>query len=154
MKKCPKCKVEKDVNGFYKDAKTKDGLNGICKVCRLEMDRNRRKSNPEWVQRRKENNSLYHQKNRDVVRARHRKIRGTEEGKLSHQRSVAKWKKQNSNKVLAHRAIERAVLRGEIIPKKNCEVCGSNYNIEAHHPDYRKRLEVIWLCKMCHSKLS
>ena len=32
----------------------------------------------------------------------------------------------------------------------NCTWCNSEENIEAHHPDYDKPKEVIWLCRTCH----
>ena len=35
-----------------------------------------------------------------------------------------------------------------------CSKCGkSDYRIEAHHPDYSKPTEVIWLCAKCHRRL-
>ena len=33
-----------------------------------------------------------------------------------------------------------------------CQFCGSTENVEKHHPDYRKPLEIIELCKRCHTK--
>lgn len=77
----------------------------------------------------------------------------SEKGKESHLLSSKKWKSANSL-VLAHSAVERAVKRRDLIPKERCEVCRSKHKIEAHHPDYRKRLEIIWLCKYCHEKLT
>ena len=41
-----------------------------------------------------------------------------------------------------------AVKKGKLI-KLDCEVCGSKKS-QAHHEDYSKHLEVIWLCPLCH----
>ena len=154
MKTCPKCKKEKDYSEFYKQTKSKDGYLTPCKQCRLEADRERRKNNPIWVLKRKMQNAKFHEDNREKIAERKKKWFASDKGKASHIKSSKKWKKENSSKVLAHQAIERAVKRGDIIPKKNCEICNSKFKIEAHHPDYRKRLEVIWLCKICHEKLT
>ena len=37
--------------------------------------------------------------------------------------------------------------------KKPCEICKSTEHIHAHHEDYNKALEIIWLCRSCHFKL-
>ena len=38
--------------------------------------------------------------------------------------------------------------RGKLIPQP-CAICGSP-NVEMHHPDYDRPLEVVWLCKPHH----
>lgn len=43
------------------------------------------------------------------------------------------------------------VKRGKI-EKMPCEDCGSERS-EAHHPDYNKPLEVVWLCREHHLEL-
>jgi hypothetical protein len=154
MKICSKCKEKKGYDSFYKDKKAKDGYNGICKSCRLEMDRNRRKNDPDWVERRRLQNKCFHENNRESIANRKKEWIQSPNGKLSHRKSSLEWKKKNRIKVRAHSAIERAVARGIIIPKDKCEFCNSTKKIEAHHPDHRKTLSVIWLCKICHEKIT
>lgn len=36
--------------------------------------------------------------------------------------------------------------------KENCSVCGTNEKIEAHHPDYNKPYDVLWLCALHHKE--
>lgn len=48
------------------------------------------------------------------------------------------------------RSLTRAYIRKGILIKKGCKICGTNENIEAHHEDYNKPLEVIWLCRNHH----
>jgi alanyl-tRNA synthetase len=65
--------------------------------------------------------------------------------------TVRKYKKSNPEKVSAHRAVECAVKNGSLV-KKACSICG-NERSQAHHEDYTKQLDVIWLCQKHHSEL-
>jgi hypothetical protein len=57
----------------------------------------------------------------------------------------------------AQHLVERAIKKGLLSPKP-CESCGSTgypykdgrRGIVAHHTDYNKPLEVVWLCEKCH----
>ncbi len=45
----------------------------------------------------------------------------------------------------------QAIKFGVLVPQP-CEVCSKTENIDAHHTDYSKPLDVRWLCKSCHIK--
>ena len=47
--------------------------------------------------------------------------------------------------------VRDAIRRGELT-RDACEVCGSDRNVDAHHDDYTKPLDVRWLCRSCHQK--
>jgi hypothetical protein len=143
MKKCNKCNQEKEYDGFYKDKAAKDGYNTICKHCRLLHDRIRRIKDPEWVKKRKDHNKQYHLLNSESIYIRKQKWRQTEKGKKYASLSHNSYKKNNREKIRAHGAIYRAVKRGEIVRKLNCEICYDTYRIHAHHANYDKPLEVI-----------
>lgn len=49
----------------------------------------------------------------------------------------------------AHDIVRNAVRHGRLI-KQPCHICGSTINVHAHHEDYSKPLDVIWLCDTCH----
>lgn len=42
---------------------------------------------------------------------------------------------------------------GKIQNPNTCEICGCSGNIQAHHKDYNKPFEIIWVCQTCHAKL-
>lgn len=59
----------------------------------------------------------------------------------------------NKKKSNARSKISDHIRRGLIKKETNCSLCKSTNNIEKHHPDYNKPLEVIWLCRDCHVEL-
>lgn len=65
MKKCYKCKEEKQLQEFSKDKSKKDGLNSACKVCSKVMVQSYHKQNREKV---KSSRKIYNEKNRDKNR--------------------------------------------------------------------------------------
>lgn len=58
-------------------------------------------------------------------------------------------KQRNPEKVKAREAVYKAKKSGKLIIEP-CSVCNSTENIHAHHEDYSKPLDVIWLCNKCH----
>lgn len=45
------------------------------------------------------------------------------------------------------------IKRGQVA-KGPCAICGTRERIEAHHEDYSKPLEVVWLCRGHHVMLT
>ena len=62
-----------------------------------------------------------------------------------------KWKAEDSRRMKCHSAVARALRKGLIEPAP-CAVCGSEKSV-AHHEDYDKPLDVIWLCQAHHKQL-
>ncbi len=53
----------------------------------------------------------------------------------------------------AMRQVHRAILKGVLIRPSNCSICNTTSCICGHHPDYSKPLEVIWVCRLCHTAI-
>lgn len=49
----------------------------------------------------------------------------------------------------AHKMVLDAIAKGVLKPQP-CEKCGWKKNVDAHHDDYSKPLEVRWLCRKHH----
>lgn len=77
-------------------------------------------------------------------------------GKPAHKKATPrKFIKVGSDqaKVDARVAVHNAVAKGVIQKPKNCTICKRKRRsdlLEAHHEDYSRPLDVIWLCRRCH----
>lgn len=47
----------------------------------------------------------------------------------------------------------RYAIKAGKLPKGNCTGCGTDEDLQMHHDDYNKPLEVTWLCRQCHVDL-
>lgn len=61
------------------------------------------------------------------------------------------WRKRNPKSYLAHLLVRNA-LRIGVLEKQPCAVCGA-LKVDAHHEDYDKPYDVVWLCRKHHRSL-
>lgn len=59
-----------------------------------------------------------------------------------------KWRQAHPKQTWAHQCLRSALKRGLII-QEPCQECGDP-NSEAHHPDYDRPMDVVWLCRAHH----
>ena len=140
-KRCPRCATEKPREEFYKSKGRPDGLSSRCKACSREGARA-----PHRVQKSRE----WYYANRDkVLRLQREHRRANPE---YHREKDRKQRERHPEKFRARRALQHQVRVGTIIRPTVCPVCGGGGQIDAHHSDYSKPLDVEWMCKSCHGK--
>lgn len=61
------------------------------------------------------------------------------------------WDHLNPQKRQAHKQVQKAIRKGELI-KLPCQRCGTANGVQAHHDDYSKPLDVMWLCPPHHKQ--
>lgn len=64
------------------------------------------------------------------------------------------WYQKNKEKRRAHVILNRAVNSGKVMRPKSCSECNKNCKPDGHHEDYSKPLDVVWICRACHSRKS
>jgi hypothetical protein len=123
--KCNKCGCT-DTDNFYKYSNTR------CKDCYSSRwgtynDKEKKRQVEKW-----------RAKNKDKIREYYREW------------YKKNGRKRNPIKEKAHSIVRGAIISERLIRPSMCSKCKSGGRIEAHHNDYNKPLEVIWLCNKCH----
>ena len=131
-KQCFKCKTVKPLTEFYKHTGMADGHLNKCKPCT------------------KQDVGKHRLENLERVRAYDR-----ERGKLPERQQLKNeitkaWRAEDRRRTAAHNAVARAIAKGLLV-RQPCERCGNEKSI-AHHDDYDRKLDVMWLCQPCHKQ--
>jgi len=146
MKKCFKCGEEKELSEFYKHPKMGDGHVGKCKECnKADVQKNYRDNIVYFKGYDRSRAMLPHR-----VRAR-ADYQATENGKAAMSRARKRNYKLFPKQKLATGRVSKAIESGRIIRPKTCSVCSKKCKPQAHHCDYSKPLEVIFMCTTCHA---
>ena len=93
----------------------------------------------------------YYEANKEQISDRIRLYQQSPAGKKAQRNSDINQHRKSPEKYQAHQEVLKALRNGTLI-KLPCKFCGIK-QVEAHHPDYSKPLEVIWLCSECHRLL-
>lgn len=126
---CNTCKQFLAESAFAKNKARYDGLHAYCLAC------NRKKQAAERARRGED------------YREMRRRYRRTENGRRAYNR----YRKVFPGKVEAQKLAQMAMRRGELVKPAKCSECDRT-QVEAHHDDYAKPLEVRWLCRWCHQE--
>lgn len=90
--------------------------------------------------------------NTEAILAQHKEYKQSEAGRVAQAKSDKKSNKKYPQKRYARSILNIAVSEGKIV-RQPCSVCGSTFKVEGHHEDYRKPLEVIWMCRKHHNEV-
>lgn len=144
-KRCFKCGRILPIEMFYAHSKMADGHLNKCKDCTKEGVRKNR------------SNKIKYYRDYDKSRASDekrvastRRYRSSDKAKAAHVKRNARYRERNSEKYNAHKKLTAAVDCGRITRPTKCSDCGSFGKVEAHHEDYSRPLDVLWLCGPCH----
>lgn len=149
MKTCIRCKESKPYSEYYKHNKMADGHLGRCKECHKSEMRRNRGENVEYYRA----YDAYRFLNDPKVKERHKRYQATDAGKASVSGSKNKFIRENPEKRAAHILVGHAVRSGRLVKPECCPCCGEfkpRRQIHAHHEDYTKPLDVVWMCAKCH----
>ena len=131
-KTCFKCKSHLPLSEFYKHSGMGDRHSGKCKTCTKKDALMHRKANIDRIR----------EYDRQRAKLPHRKKLTLEIGRM--------WRQEDARRDRCHNAAIRAIKSGKL-KRLPCMVCGEE-KTHAHHEDYDKPLDVMWLCPRCHSQ--
>ena len=131
-KTCFKCNTVKPFEDFYKHQKMPDGHVNKCKACNKQDVTDNRNKNLERIRE-------------------YDRMRGKNADRIKATTEITRaWRDEDKRRGAAHSAVARAVKSGLLI-RGRCMRCTEPKTV-AHHDDYDKPLDVMWLCQPCHKQ--
>lgn len=142
VKVCSRCATPRPLSEFS-TGKTPGSRRAECKPCGRDRGRIRRLSPAKKLQDR-ERRRTWGENNREYLiqwmRSRDKEARAIYNRQRKLDRTQAK----------THEAVRKALRRGDLVKPTKCSRCGLPKRLHAHHDDYSKPLDVMWLCQICH----
>ena len=148
QKPCKVCGETKPLDDFYKHPQGLLGRLHRCKECHKAAVRKNRADNIERYRAYDRDRS--DRPERVMLREKVRQQRAADPNiRTADARKRAEWRIRNAEKARATLKVRRAIANGKL-KVRPCERCGFALGIQAHHEDYSKPLDVVWLCTPCH----
>jgi len=147
LKTCKRCGNEKSVELFPKRHKRPGVYQNICKKCKNDKDVLRQRSN---LQAKRDRS--YRTYDPIKKKAQYERLMSDPAQRQKAIDRSRSYRLRNRLKAKAHEQAQYAVKMGRLVKPDACQECGQKSNVDGHHKDYSKPLEVIWLCRPCHRK--
>jgi Bacillus phage endonuclease len=181
MKVCSICKVAKDKKKFWKSKQHADGLRVSCIECLKKKNSESYKKNSEkliayqkkYYAENRDKVLKYHEEyradNPDKIKASQRRtyysrteedIQRENEIARNYRRTSEKYKEwwrkyaaKKDSKWKARWILNNAIRDGKIVRPNICQICAQIRKLDGHHADYNKPLQVLWVCRKCHTAI-
>ena len=116
--------------------------------CDKKKDKKFKKKNQAVLRAKARNRAaVKRENNREFYREKQRKYYEQNKEKFKNYRELSKIE------VAARRKVSYEVAKGRLTKPDHCQNCGKKTRLEAHHHDYSKPLDVIWVCRPCHNQI-
>jgi hypothetical protein len=134
-KRCAGCRKRFPLERFPRHGNSRDGRRRHCRACLLAGRHQPRADTP-------------------ALRAAREARQARAAWISSHRRATARHVERHPEQAAAGKALRAAVKRGEVAKADRCQArgCSSSKSIEAHHHNYQRPLEILWLCAACHRR--
>lgn len=143
MKICKKCRGEFAIEDFPPySANGKTGRRGVCRKC----------WNEKWSPIVLRHQNRYYHENRNGLadRAKARALKRYRDDPQSQLTRSRAYEERYPERKGARSAVLKAIRSGRL-KREPCRICG-NPIAHAHHEDYSKQLDVMWLCRKHHGE--
>ena len=132
-----------DLSEFYRDKHHAKGRTYICKVCGRKKDKRYYQIKSEEIKKR--NKDIYLRDREHRLEIAHLwVVNNPDKVREIRRRSY----KKSPEKYKARQLVREEIRKGNI-KRGACSMCGKE-KAEAHHPDYSKPLDIMWLCRFHH----
>lgn len=150
-KECRTCHKLLDISYFYRHGEMKDGHLNICIDCTKERVFKHRISHIDKIREYDRKRGVTEERKQKNVE-RYHKIKKEDPDKFisMNRNRTNNYRQKYKNKQKAVAIVQRNLLSGKLKRIDQCEVCGINKSEHAHHEDYSKPLDILWVCIKCH----